>query len=274
MRGYLAEGRRHLENLLRGDASPTTARAKALAGAADMAMDAGEVAQARLLAEQALALQRAVGDSWSRAFSLQLLAHAILDEGDLETAQPLLEESVGLFRDLGDQHYGHWATHLLGWSCFRGGDRERARALWEENLRGSRATADRYMVALSLGALADNIALEEGRVEDALSMLTEAYRIDRDLGMPSAQTAMDLHRLARGLAMAGRAAAAARAFACAEALYEETGARARPLVAERDEKTLTAIRAQLDASAFAEAWDQGQALTADEAVKSALGSPE
>jgi tetratricopeptide (TPR) repeat protein len=231
-----------------------------------MAMDAGEVAQARFLAEQALALQRAVGDSWARAFSLQLFANTVLDDGDPETAQPLLEESVGLFRELGDRHYGLWATHLLGWSRFRGGDRERARALWEENLQGARATADRYIVALSLGALADNIALEEGRVEDALPMLMEAYRIDRDLGMPSTQTAMDLHRLARGLVMAGRAAAAARAFACAEALYEEIGARARPLTAERDTKTLTAIRAQLDGAAFAEVWDEGRRLTADETV--------
>jgi hypothetical protein len=59
-------------------------------------------------------------------------------------------------------------------------------------------------------------------------------------------------------------------FACAEALYEEIGARARPLVADKDEKTLSAIRAQLNDSAFTEAWEQGKALTADEAVALAL----
>jgi len=266
LRGHLVEGRRRLENALRSDERPTAARAKALTGAADLAMDAGDVAAARLLAEQALALHRAFGDSWGSAFSLQLFANAILDEGDFQMAQPLLEESVRLFRELGDHHHDLWSTHLLAWNCYRGGDRERARALWEENLQGARATADRYVEALSLGALADNLAVEEGRVEDALPMLAEAYRINRDLGMPSAQTAMDLHRFARGLAFAGRAAAAARVFACAEALYEEIGARARPLTAERDEKTLSAIRAQLDDSVFAEAWDQGRALTADEAV--------
>jgi tetratricopeptide (TPR) repeat protein len=235
-------------------------------------MDAGDVASARLLAEQALALHRAFGDSWGSAFSLQLFANAILDEGDFEVAQPLLEESVRLFRELGDDHHHLWSTHLLAWNCYRGGDRERARTLWEENLQGARATADRYVEALSLGALADNLAVEEGRVEDALPMLTEAYRINRDLGMPSAQTAMDLHRFARGLAFAGRAAAAARVFACAEALYEEIGARARPLTAERDEKTLSTIRTQLNDSAFAEEWERGRALSPDEAVALALGS--
>jgi hypothetical protein len=55
-------------------------------------------------------------------------------------------------------------------------------------------------------------------------------------------------------------------------LYEEIGARARPLTAERDEKTLSAIRTQLDDSAFVEAWEQGRAMSADEAVALALDS--
>jgi len=37
-----------------------------------------------------------------------------------------------------------------------------------------------------------------------------------------------------------------------------------------NEETLAVIRAQLDEAAFAEAWEQGRALTADEAVALAL----
>ena len=274
LRGHVVEGRRRLESALVSDERPTTARAKALSGAADLAMDAGDVSSARRLAEQALALHRMFGDSWDSAFCLQLFANATMDGGDFEKARPLLEESIRLFRELGDQHHDLWSAHLLAWCCYRGGDRERARAMWEENLRGARATADRYVEALSLGALADNLAVEEGRANDALAMLTEAYRINRELGMPLAQTAMDLHRFARGLAFAGRAVAAARVFSCAEALYGEIGARARPLTAARDAKTLDAIRAKVDDAVFAEAWEQGQALTPDEAVALALDSPE
>jgi len=36
--------------------------------------------------------------------------------------------------------------------------------------------------------------------------------------------------------------------------------------------TLTAIRSHLDETAIAEAWEQGRALTADEAVRLALDS--
>ena len=37
-----------------------------------------------------------------------------------------------------------------------------------------------------------------------------------------------------------------------------------------NEKTLAVIRPQLDEAAFAEAWEQGQSLTTDEAVALAL----
>jgi len=269
-RSHLVEGRRRLESALRADGRPTAARARALNGAGEIAMNAGDVVAARLWAEEALPLHRASGDAWGSAYSAHLLGHATLDEGDLQRAKPLIEESVRLFGEVGDQHHNLFATHLLAWICYRLGDGERARTLWEDNLQRSRAAANRNIEALSLGALADNFAVEEGRVEDALSMLTEAYRINRDLGMPAVQTAMDLGRLAHGLALAGRAVAAARVLASAEALYEEVGAHARPINAERDEKTLSAIRVQLNDSALAEAWEQGRVLTADEAVALAV----
>jgi hypothetical protein len=41
-----------------------------------------------------------------------------------------------------------------------------------------------------------------------------------------------------------------------------------------NERTLAAIRAQLDEAAFAEAWEQGRTLTADRAVDLALDSLE
>ena len=271
-RNHLVEGRRRLESALGADERPTAARARALNGAGEIAINAGDVAAARLRAEEALVLHGAFGDAWGSAYSFHLLGQAMSAEGDFQTAQPLIEESLRLFHELGDQHHYFFATHILAWNCYRLGDGERARALWEDNLRRAGAAGNRNIEALSLGALADNIAVEEGRIEDALSMLTEAYRINRDLVVSSVQTAMDLCRLARGLAFAGKAVEAAWVLASGEALYEEIGVRARPLAAERDEKTLSAIRTQLDDSAFVEAWEQGRAMSADEAVALALDS--
>ena len=52
------------------------------------------------------------------------------------------------------------------------------------------------------------------------------------------------------------------------------GVGAEPWVAEMNEMTLNTIRTQLDEAAFAEAWEQGRALTVDEAVALALGEVE
>ena len=49
MKGHLMEGRRRLANALRADEHPTAARAKALSGAADMALTNGDVTTGRLL---------------------------------------------------------------------------------------------------------------------------------------------------------------------------------------------------------------------------------
>jgi hypothetical protein len=53
------------------------------------------------------------------------------------------------------------------------------------------------------------------------------------------------------------------------ALHEEIGAGLAQL-ASMSETALIAIRHQLDETAFADAWEQGRSLTADEAVALAL----
>jgi predicted ATPase/class 3 adenylate cyclase len=273
-RNHLAEGRRRLDGFLRADERPTPPRAKALIGASGMAIEAGDVAAGREWGKQAVALNRELGDLWSTGWATCLLGWAIQDGGDFEGARPFLDESVRLLRDFGENQFTFWATHLLAWNHFGRGEIERARELWEENLEHARATGNRHVQALSLGVLADNFALDDGRVEDALSMLTEAYRLHRDLDMPPMQTAFDLHRFANGLAAAGKPVAATRALASAEKLLEDSDTRPRPVIAEGIEQTIATIRAQLDESAFREEWAEGRDLTPDEAVDLALGDLE
>ena len=92
-------------------------------------------------------------------------------------------------------------------------------------------------MARSLGQLAQH-ARDEGRVEDAISMLQESLRILRDLD-DRLGIADDLARLARTLAVAGRAETAIRLVSCSDALYEETGRSVPSWTAKRNEETLT-----------------------------------
>ena len=269
-KGHLAEGRRRLESALRADNRPTAARAKALNGAADMAVSLGDAATAALRAEAGLALHRALADAWGTAESKFLLGLAVADEGDLDRAQELFEQSARQFGEVGDEQYALVANRMLAWTYYRLGDRENGRGLHEDNLRRARSLGDEHIEASTLGALA-MIAVDEGRVDDAISMLKESHRIRRDLRDPIG-IARDLCRVARVLASVERAGAAARLLSSSKALHEELGASLRPWLAQMNEETLRTVRVQLDEAAFAEAWEEGRKLTPDQAVALAFDS--
>jgi predicted ATPase/DNA-binding SARP family transcriptional activator len=264
LKSHLAEGRRRLESVLPTDERPTAARAKALNGAAVMAINTGDTDAAKLRAEEALALHRKLGDAWGAAYSVFMLGTA---EDDAARAQQLYEESVRVFREHGDEHSALLVTRNLASIYAYLGDHERSRALYEDNLRRARATHNDRMEASTLGALA-TIALDEGRVEDAASMLKSSLRIHASL-RDVLDTAVDLCRFAVVLARQGDAVTAARLFASLDALGDEIGVRGHT-VEELSEETLTIVREQVDEAAFAEAWEQGRTLTVAEAVTLAL----
>ena len=269
LRGHLGEGWRRLDRLLRADERPTAARARALLGSAVMAANGEDLATGRLRAEEALALHRTLGDAWGTAYSVFMLATLATEESDWAKAKPLFEQSLGAFRELGDEHYTLLASDDLAWIYRELGEPERSRALHEEVLDRARAHSDGAVVALQLWQLA-TFARDEGRLQDALEMMKESLRINRDLDMPGGITE-NLCLFADLLAAEGGAEMAARLLSRAEVLREEIGG-VPSWVGELNEKTLATIRAQLDDAAFAEAWDQGRALTLDEAVALALDS--
>jgi len=268
LRGHNAEGWRRLEAALHADERPTAARAKALAGSAHLAAAAGAGEELeRLRAEQALALHRELGDNRGVAYAEFQLAGAI-SEQDMARAQPLFEESARRLRELGDEHHALQASRALAWSYEELGDRDRSKELHRENLVRARAIGNRLMEARSLGSLGAILG-EEGRLDESLPLLAGAYRLDCELGDPN-EIVLDLLRLARALAPAGRAETAARLLSRAESLHEEVGA-AMPFWGKsmRDE-ALSIVRAQLDDRALADAWEYGRSLSTDEAVELAL----
>jgi predicted ATPase len=269
MRGHLAEGRRRLEGGLRSDGRPTAARARALNGAAVMAIHTRDPATAKLWAEEALGLHRTLGDAWGTTYSVFLLASAAAEAGYFETARELFYDALRQFQVLGDEHYTLLATDGLAWMYGELGDLERRRELHEDNLLRARAQSNERIVALSLDQLA-SYARDEGRVHDATSMLKESLRILRDLG-DRGGIAENLSRFAEALVVAGQPETAARLVSSAEALREEIGGGV-PWLADLNDKTLTTIGAQLDEATLADAWEQGQKLTVDEAVAFALDS--
>jgi predicted ATPase len=267
MQGHLAEGRLRLESALDRDDEPTSARAKALNGAAVVTFGV-DAPRARAWAEEALTLHETLGDAWGIAYSAFQLGQAATVLDDAAAAEEFLAESLRLFRELGDDHYILLATDGLAGVYDELGDVARARPLHEQNLRAAREQGNRRVVALTLDQLA-SYARDEGRIDDALAMLKESLGILRELGDPLGM-GENLGRFARTLAVAGRPEDAARLLSGSEALYKETGGGVLLWVAKMNEETLASIRAQIGEQELASAWEEGRALTIDDAVALAL----
>jgi len=163
------------------------------------------------------------------------------------------------------------ASYIVAFVHHQLGERELARDLYEETLSRTR---ELHNIRVEARALAQfGVVLGElGEIPRALSMLEQAYAIDRKVG-EAVQIALDMCRFARVLAAAGRPAVAVRLVSSAEAYRQEMGAIFRPWVRKLNEDTLSIVRPQLDQATFEEAWEQGRNLTANGAVALALGSP-
>lgn len=260
--GHFVELRSRLPAALAADGRPTPARAKALIGACDTLELSEDPAGAQRCAAEALDLYRTFADRSGTADALRRLAPGSGQDFDYLTARPLLEEALELFRDLDDQDSAIGVARQLAFGHLQLGDWERARALYAENLARARELENTLVEAQSLGALA-LIAADQGEAEEALSRATEHLQIASDLGR--FELAVALARVANVLAQLGRTGGAARTLSCAEALTEQIEA-AEPWVVGRNEQTRAIAREQLGEASFAEAYEQGRALTADDAI--------
>jgi len=267
-RGHLVEGQRRLESALRADSGSPTARAKALNGAADMAVSLGDASTARLRAAEALALRRSLGDPEPIAESEFMLGLALADEGDRQQARRLFETSAERFHEIDAEPYLLVVTRMLAWMCYELGERERGRNLHMENLDRARRLGSAHVESSTLGALA-MIAADDGRLDDAVSFLNQRRHIHRD-SHDKHGIARDISRVARVLADTGKPDTAAKLLSASDALHAGVGARPRPWLAEMNRQTLAAIHGQLDRVALAEAWQQGLVLSADQAFELAF----
>jgi predicted ATPase len=143
LRGYLAEGRGWLDQLLAlsGASAPTMARAKALCGAG-------------------------------------LLAWCL---GDLVAARERLDEDETLWRSLGDQSGLGYVLALRGLVCWSLGDLLTARALWDEALEVSQTVGVVWGEALVLGSIG-RAALFRGDLDEAEAYLDRAAALHPVIG--------------------------------------------------------------------------------------------
>ena len=271
-RGYISEGWTRLENALAADPEPTAARCRALIAASSAGAISGDDATARARVNEALVISSALGDAHLSALARYADACLLTEDGNWSAALEILEDVVAVLRGLGDSEMAIRANRTRGWMYEELGDKARFWAITEENLEHARAHGHRRIEARSLGALSERAA-SEGRFGDAHALLSQSCRIDLELGnLPF--LSVDLVRFALASARRGRPGVGAQLLSRATALRDEIEYTLESWMTLETEEALAAVRAQLDDSAFDEAWEAGAKLSLDEAIALALGPLE
>jgi len=313
VRGYLAEGRERMAELLALPAARarSAARARVLHSAGLFASQHGEYGEARARFEEGLDIYRELGDQGGIGWALIDLGIVNRYEGNHGAARSLLDEGLGLAKQAGDTKGMAAALGNLGLVARDQGDAGVAETHLDQSLALWRQLGDRVgvgwtltglaMVARAQGKLAvaqartdESLAIwrELGDRQNAANVLSTAAHLARDQGeyaLARARLAESLQIFSdlgdrRGLAFvlegfAGLAADEARPLrarclaASAATLRRIIGAGPPPAWRADLERCLEAADRDVSRDAIEEANARGRAMTLPEAIAFALEEP-
>lgn len=313
-RGYYSEGRERLSAVLDLPAaqSRTAERAKLLARAAELAYRQSDYPATTALAAESLAICREIGDAQGIASALIKLGNSATETGDYATATKYLEEALQIWRELGDKHGTARALINLGWAALRPGDYELANARLEEALAISRGLGDTRSIGFELSGLGE-VALRQGDYGRATRLVEESLELRREIGNKwgvgvslgtlgwaamrqgdwnraigrlgeslevrqeigdKGGSAWCLERLAEIAMAQAQAKKAVRVFSAAAALRGSIGSVIDPVDQPEYDRTLEVLRGELGEEQYAGAWEEGRALTVEQAIEYAEGQSE
>lgn len=238
---------------------------------ADRLIEHGEVARAKTLASEALALFRMADNPYEIGDCLGVLGRLALLRGDLAQAQGLLREAVSCATAFSYQQVLVDWQPLLGLVTLYNGDAVEARRLLSDSLRLCIELKDKGLLARTCAYLAE-AALWEGELDQAREWLAQSLENSAD----SRGRGIITHQVVR-LFVAARLATAQHQYTRAAILFGLTGqahsriqaAIAGPIRALADE-ALAIVREALGAGRFEEAFAMGQQLSLDEAFDTML----
>jgi ATP/maltotriose-dependent transcriptional regulator MalT len=238
---------------------------------ARIAISQAQYERAGRLGQESLAIGRQLRHTHLTAAALDVVGRAYYCEGDFKRAQRVLGESLALSKELGHQQDVADTLNQLGLVAYYQGEYRQAIYMVEAALAVSQTLKHRTGHAKALSTQAE-IALAQGDPARARAILLESLTLFQQLGMklPIVRSLEIMGTIEAG---EHQAACAVRLLAAAEALREALGAPLPPPDRPTYARALAAAREQLGKRAFATAWDEGRALSLDQAVDLALAAP-
>jgi tetratricopeptide (TPR) repeat protein len=283
-------------------------RARALLGAGSLANYQSDYMRAGALLSESLSLHRQLDDKQGTAYCLNLLSHAMTMTGELDEADQYLQESLSIFRELGDTRGIGYALYFMGSMYIARDDPAAARPVLEESVMHLQKAGDKWWVGnalLQLGwtinrqgeharalklfdealAISDHFGdmrgtaraqlyiaetkFSQGQYDAAKGKYQEALVLFDDIGDLWWATVC-LEGLAYIAAHEDDAVRAARLLGAAEHMHELLAAPLLAVYREGNERCTNRAREQLTPEEFSRAWNEGRAMTHDEAIELAM----
>jgi predicted ATPase/Tfp pilus assembly protein PilF len=228
----------------------------------------GDYAGARSLFDQSLTLYQKIGGGWGISVALMGLGIVEYSQGDYAGARTLLEQCLALQREIGDKAVYADALGLVGNVVYLQGDFAEARALHEESMvlrRELGVTNNIHLGLINLG----NVTCSQGNYAEARAYFQQCLALSRELG-DKRSFANSLRGLGAVAACTGQPKRAAQLLGAATEQFSAIGG-----VIEADDRVLydqgiATARDQLGEAAFQRAWEEGRAMSMEEAIAYAL----
>ena len=234
----------------------------------NMTQEQGDYAEARSLLEACLALFRELRDKGGIGHALSLLGTVAQYEDDLVSAHALLEESLAIYREVGHKHGIADSLYALGNLFYAQGDEATARTLLEESLTINREVGHQWGIVTTLISLG-SIDRNQGDYATARLRYRESLRLSHEIGSKS-QIVLTLEALASLAAIQECGESGARLWGAATALRASLGSSLPPKEHAARENTAAKLREAIGEQTFTAAWEEGEAMTLEQAVGYAL----
>jgi predicted ATPase/DNA-binding CsgD family transcriptional regulator len=268
--GFAVEGRRWTDLAIeKADQASPALLAGVLRTAGNLTYNLNDLSRGKDLLQRAIDLYQQVGDEDGAAWAATFLgAMGVHSEGEIHIYTQYLMQSLETFRKIGDQPGIAQALNILGELARVSGDYSSARTYYEECLEIVKQTGEVIREAIQYENLG-LIAYHEDQHQLAEKLIRQAVSKFRDLNTNYGM-ATSLTTLAGPAAKLGYPRRGARLLGAADAEMESLGISQQPADQIEVKMFLLDVHLALGPDEFQKAWEEGQAMSIQEAVEYAL----
>lgn len=227
---------------------------------------------AREALEESLMLFKSAGDLHGAAAASYHASRIYFREGDWARARQEREASLPFLRQAKDRRYVWFMVNGLGEIARAEGNYDLAKGFYDEGLELARELGAKFQMALAT-ANAGYVALYDGKVAYAQALFAESLELAREVDY-GGTTACALLGFAGVAAASKNARRAVQLLSAVNRMLTEGDRRIFTPADEAEYRRHLAIaREQLDDAVLNAAWEQGRALTLEQAIEYALEMP-